>query len=193
MSTPAFQVTVVHQPPAITAGGTATFGGAGPVALDAGVMVNDVDSGGDLTGATVTIGSGLAGDTLEIGGQTNGTITDAGGTISYAFAGTTLTLSGSDTLADYQAALDAVTYSFSPSGGDATANGTDTSRTISWQVNDGSASNGLSNVDTSTLSVPTTPVVSAVASTVNSSASQRFTAAQLFSASDAGGRANSYL
>ena len=78
VSTPAFQVTVVHQPPAITAGGTATFGGAGPVALDAGVMVNDVDSGGDLAGRH---GDDqlrfVAGDTLEIGGQTNGTITDS--------------------------------------------------------------------------------------------------------------------
>ena len=35
--------------------------------------------------------------------------------------------------------------------------------------------------------MPTTPVVTAVASTVNASASQRFTAAQLFSASDAEG------
>ena len=188
VSTPAFQVTVVHQAPAMTAGGTATFSGAGPVVLDAGVTVSDVDSGGTLAGATVTISSGFtAGDTLKIGGQTSGTITDNGGTINYAFAGSTLTLSGTDTLADYQAALDSITYSFSPSGGDATAAGADTSRTISWQVNDGSASNGLSNVDTSTLSVPTTPVVTAVASTVNASASQRFTAAQLFSASDAEG------
>ena len=48
VSTPAFQVTVVHQAPAITAGGTATFSGAGPVLLDAGVTVSDVDSGGTL-------------------------------------------------------------------------------------------------------------------------------------------------
>ena len=115
-----------------------------------------------LAGATVTISSGFTvGDTLEIGGQTSGTITDSGGTISYAFAGSTLTLSGTDTLADYQAALDAVTYSFTPSGGDATAGGTDTSRTISWQVNDGSNSNGISNAATSTLAVPATPVVTA--------------------------------
>jgi hypothetical protein len=188
VSTPAFPVTVVHQAPAITAGGTATFGGAGPVVLDAGVTVSDVDSGNSLSGATVTISSGFtAGDTLEIGGQTSGAITDSGGTINYAFAGMTLTLSGTDTLADYRAALDKVTYSFNPSNGDATAAGTDTSRTISWQVNDGSASNGMSNIDTSTLSVPTTPVLTAVASTVNASASQRFTAGQLFSASDAEG------
>ena len=175
VSTPAFQVTVVHQAPAMTAGGTATFSGAGPVVLDAGVTVSDVDSGGTLAGATVTISSGfIAGDTLEIGGQTSGTITDSGGTINYAFTGSTLTLSGTDTLADYQAALDSITYSFSPSGGDATAAGADTSRTISWQVNDGAASNGVSNVDTSTLLVPTTPVVTPAAVDVNASAEREF-------------------
>ena len=51
VSTPAFQVTVVHEPPAMTAGGTATFSGAGPVVLDAGVTVSDVDSGGDFGGS----------------------------------------------------------------------------------------------------------------------------------------------
>ena len=92
-------------------------------------MVSDVDSGGNLSGATVSIGSGfITGDTLEIGGQTSGTITDSGGTIDFAFTGSTLTLSGTDTLADYQAALDAVTYSSNPSNGDATVGGTDTSR-----------------------------------------------------------------
>ncbi|HEY5067724.1 MAG TPA: DUF4347 domain-containing protein [Xanthobacteraceae bacterium] len=178
---------IVHAPPTMTAGGNATYIGAGAVTLDAGVTVSDPDSGGDLAGATVTISTGfIAGDTLEIGGQTSGTITDTGGTINYAFTGSTLSLSGSDTLADYQAALDAVTYSFSPSNGDATNGGTDTSRTISWTVNDGAPSNGTGTA-ASTLLVPTTPVVTAVAASVNASASESFTAAQLFSASDAAG------
>ena len=178
---------IVHAPPTVTAGGTATYIGAGAVTLDAGVTVSDPDSGGDLAGATVTISTGfIAGDTLEIGGQTSGTITDSGGTINYAFAGTTLTLSGTDTLADYQAALDSITYSFTPSNGDATKGGTDTSRTISWTVNDGAPSNGTSTA-ASTLLVPTTPVVTAVAASVNASASESFTPAQLFSASDAAG------
>ena len=178
---------IVHAPPTVTAGGTATYIGAEAVTLDAGVTVSDPDSGGDLAGATVTISTGfIAGDTLDIGGQTSGTITDTGGTINYAFTGSTLSLSGSDTLADYQAALDAVTYSFSPSNGDATNGGTDTSRTISWTVNDGAPSNGTGTA-ASTLLVPTTPVVTAVAASVNASASESFTAAQLFSASDAAG------
>ena len=86
---------IVHAPPTVTAGGTATYIGAGAVTLDAGVTVSDPDSGGDLAGATVTISTGfIAGDTLEIGGQTSGTITDTGGTINYAFTGSTLSLSG---------------------------------------------------------------------------------------------------
>ena len=181
-------LTVTHTAPTITAIGAATFSGAGPVVLDAGTMVSDVDSGGNLSGATVSIGSGFTtGDTLEIGGQTSGTITDSGGMIDYAFTGSTLTLSGTDTLADYQAALDSITYSFSPSGGDATLGGTDTSRAISWQVNDGSASNGASNVATSALLVPTTPVVTAAAADVNATPSESFAASALFSASDAEG------
>ena len=86
-----------------------------------------------------------------------------------------LTLTGSDTPADYQAALALVTYSFSPSGGDATAGGTDTSRGISWQVTDGSVTNDQSNAAASTLTVPTTPVVIAAAN-INASASESFTA-----------------
>ncbi len=181
-------LTVTHTAPVITAGGTATFGGA-PVVLDAGVTVSDVDSGNRLLGATVTIGTGfIPGDTLTIDGTTNGVIAgNPNGTISYAFSGSTLTLTGNDTLADYQAALALVTYSFNPPGGDATAGGTDTSRSITWQLTDNSATNNQSNTATSTLQVPTTPVVTAAAANINASASQSFSAGQLFSASDAEG------
>ena len=58
----------VHVAPTVTPSGlTATFtGGGAAVALDSGITVNDVDSGGQLTGATVSIGSGfLSGDTLN--------------------------------------------------------------------------------------------------------------------------------
>jgi uncharacterized repeat protein (TIGR03803 family) len=169
---------VVHQPPAITAGGAATFGGAAAVVLDAGVAVSDIDSGGTLAGATISISSGfLSGDILTF-------INQNGISGSYNATGV-LTLSGTATLAQYQTALDSITYSFTPAGGDATAGGTDTSRAISWQVNDGSNSNGASNIASSSLSVPITPVVTALAPIVNASASKTFTSAQLFSASDA--------
>ncbi len=132
--------------PVVTAGATATFTGGGPaVVLDAGLVVNDVDSGGNLTGATVKVSAGfLAGDTLNFANQN-------GISGSYNAASGVLTLSGTATVAQYQAALDSITYSFNPSTGDPTAHGTDTARTISWVVNDGSAINGSSAPVTSTL------------------------------------------
>ena len=61
----------VHVAPTVTAGATATFTGGGPaVTLDGALTVSDVDSAGNLTGATVSIGAGfLAGDTLNFTNQ----------------------------------------------------------------------------------------------------------------------------
>jgi hypothetical protein len=122
----------VHAAPVVIAGATATFtGGGSPVALDSGLAATDADSGGTLSGATVSISSGLlAGDTLNFTNQ-NG--------ITGSFAAGVLTLSGIASVADYQVALDSVTYSFAPSNGDPTDAGTDPSRTITWTVTDGTA------------------------------------------------------
>jgi hypothetical protein len=147
----------VHVAPAVTAGGTVTFdGGGSPVTLDGTATVSDVDSGGNLTGATVSISSGLLnGDTLNF--------TDQNGiTGSYDATTGTLTLTGTSSIANYQTALDSISYSFSPSNGEPTGNGTDTSRTISWTVTDGSTSNGTGNTGTSTLdTVHVAPTVTA--------------------------------
>jgi hypothetical protein len=154
----------VHVAPVVTAGGTATFDGGGTaVTLDGTLAVTDADSAGNLAGATVSISSGfITGDTLTINGTTSGTIVNGGNTISYSFSGSTLTLTGTDTVADYQSALELVQYSFTPSNGDPTNGGGDTARTISWTVTDGSTSNGTSNTDTSTLdAVHVAPVVTA--------------------------------
>ena len=88
----------------VTASGTTntfTVGGAA-VAVDSGVTVSSDDA--DLTGATVTISSGTlqSGDTLNFTNQ-NG--------ISGSYSGGVLTLSGSATPAQYQAALQSVTFS----------------------------------------------------------------------------------
>ncbi len=90
--------------PIVTASGTTnTFilGGAA-VAVDSGVTVSSNDT--DLTGATVTISAGTlqSGDSLSFDNQ-NG--------ISGAYSGGVLTLSGSATPAQYQAALQSVTFS----------------------------------------------------------------------------------
>jgi large repetitive protein len=152
---------VVHVAPSVVAGAAPTFtGGGGPVVLDGVLKVSDGDSANQLVGATVSISSGfVAGDTLTIDGFTSGTINDgASGTINYAFSGSTLTLSGTDTVADYQAVLDRVTYSFNPVNGDPTgAAANSTSRTISWVANDGSTSNGTNAPVTSTLDVVHVP------------------------------------
>ncbi len=144
-----------HVAPVVTAGGTATFdGGGSAVALDGTLTVSDPDSGGNLTGATVTIGTGnISGDTLTINGTTSGTLDS--GAISYAFTGSSLTLTGTATVAEYQAALRLVNYSFT-SGGDPTNGGSDTSRGITWQVTD--EANATAS-DTSTLSVMHEPPV----------------------------------
>src|SRR6202008_3341109 len=112
---------------------TATFTGGGtPVTLDGTLTVADQVST-TLASAAVSISSGFsAGDTLNFTNQN-------GITGSYNATTGVLTLTGSATLANYQTALDSITYSFSPSNGDPTGGGSDTTRTISWVANDGVA------------------------------------------------------
>ena len=136
----------VHVAPTVTAGATATFNvgtpaGFGPLA-DAALTVGDVDSAGNLSGATILIANAQTGDSLAFTNQ-NG--------ISGSFAGSTLTLSGTATLAQYQSALESITFN---STSTSTA-----SRTIDWTVTDGNASHG-SNVTaaTSTVNITTIPL-----------------------------------
>jgi hypothetical protein len=132
---------VVHEPPTVTAGGTVDFtGGSGAeVMLDSGLVLADPDSSGNLVSARVVIGGYISGDTLSVG--------TAGG-LATSFSNGTLTLSGSASIGTYQTALDSVDYTFTPTDGDPTGGGSDTSRAISWSVNDGVASgSGSSTLD----------------------------------------------
>ena len=70
-------------------------------------------------------------------------------TASYNAASGVLTLTGNDTLAHYQQVLDSVTYA--STSDNPTNFGTDTSRTISWVVNDGTLNS--SATQTTTLSI----------------------------------------
>jgi VCBS repeat-containing protein len=136
----------VHVAPVVTAGGAVTFtGGGSAVALDPTLTLADLDSGGTLAGATVSIDSThfLADDTLNF-------VSQNGITGSYDAAQGVLTLSGTSSIANYQAALDSVTFSESSGNADPTGGGNDTTRTISWSVNDGSST---SNTATTGLSV----------------------------------------
>jgi subtilase family serine protease len=100
--TAAETVDVAIGPPVVTANQTSVSVTAGASAVvDAAVTVSSLDT--DVSGATVTIGSGLtANDTLHFTSQ-NG--------ISGSYAGGVLTLSGSATPAQYQTALQSVTFS----------------------------------------------------------------------------------
>ena len=113
-------------------------------AIDTALTVSDVNSA-NLVSATVQItGNFVAGQ--DVLGFTN----QNGIAGSYNAATGVLTLTGQASVAQYQAALQSVTYfnsSDNPSG---------QTRTISYQVDDGSAQNSLSNVVTATVSV--TPV-----------------------------------
>ena len=96
--------------------------------IAAALVVTDIESS-QLKSATVTITGGfLAGDALNFANQN-------GITGSYNAATGVLTLSGTASLAAYQAALDSVT--FSSTAADPTSGGADTARTVSFQVNDG--------------------------------------------------------
>ncbi len=134
----------VHTAPTVTASGTVSFAGGGSaIALDAGFVVTDPDSAGAISSATISIGTGfLSGDLLNFSAQN-------GITGGYTAGTGILTLSGTATIANYQAALRSITYSFSPANGDPTHGGSDTSRIIGWRVTDGSSSNGTSNTGTS--------------------------------------------
>lgn len=117
--------------PTFTAGGAAIPGDAA-VTLTCGCTT--------ITGATVQITSGaFTNDALNFTNIFS---------ITGSFAGTTMTLSGSDTVAHYQTALQSVTYS--SINADPTNGGSNPTRTLSWIA---TSSAGSSNTGTSTLNV----------------------------------------
>uniref|UniRef100_UPI003F9C21F4 Hint domain-containing protein n=1 Tax=Rhodoblastus sp. TaxID=1962975 RepID=UPI003F9C21F4 len=146
-TTTTVDITPVHTAPTIGGDGNVTtyYFSNPPTPIDSALTISDPDSL-DITGATVTISSGyLAGDALSFSPQ-NG--------ITATVSGDQLTLTGNASVADYQTALDSVGYSSTaadPTAADPTAGGTDVSRTIQWQVNDGFSSSNLSNIATSTI------------------------------------------
>jgi T5SS/PEP-CTERM-associated repeat protein len=115
-----------------------------PAMLDSGLTVSDGESG-TLIGATVSISGGTFvndGDVLSV--DTAGTAIAA----SYDSVDETLTLSGTATVAQYQALLQKV--AFNSTAQDPTDGGADTSRTITWTVTDGI---GSSSPVTTTINV----------------------------------------
>jgi hypothetical protein len=137
---------LLDQPPSLGgAANTVTYTEQqSPVAIDDQITLNDTDApavGNQINSATVKITVGaLTGDLLDA--VTTGT------NITATFNGTdTLTLSGPDTIANYQQVLQSVT--FASTSDDPTFGGTDTSRTVTWTVSD-------------IFDVPSTPVTSTI-------------------------------
>ncbi|HEX4145357.1 MAG TPA: choice-of-anchor Q domain-containing protein [Pirellulales bacterium] len=139
-----------------------TLGGSA-VAVDSAVTLTSADP--DITGATVTIVTGLtSGDTLSVTSPTGSGIIG-----TYSVATGTLTLSGSATLVNYQAALASVTFS--------TTNTSLTPRSIAIVADDSAASPTASNTAGATVSVTINPPVVTASSPVvtPSGASSTFT------------------
>ena len=124
-------------PPVVTPSGlTAGYTAGGPAgAVDPGVTVTSSDA--DITGASMTINNYQSGDLLNF--------TPIDGITIASNSGGVLTLSGSATPAQYQAALQSVTFS---STGTSTA-----ARNISIVVDDSSASPTTSNTASETVNV----------------------------------------
>ncbi len=127
-------------------------------AIDTALTLTDVDSV-NLTGATVKITANFISGQDVLGFTTQNGITGI-----YNAATGIMTLTGSATVAQYQAALQSVTYFNSSDAPSALA------RTISYQVDDGSALNHASNIATATVSVTAVndaPVISGAGNSVS--------------------------
>src|SRR5262249_41277555 len=114
------------------------------------VTLNDTAATTILTSATVALTGGTFpgdADLVQVGGFPSGT-TGANISFSYNAATETLTLTGSDTFAHYQSALQSI--GFSSSSDNPTDYGSDPTRTVSWTVVDNQGSVGTA---TSTLNI----------------------------------------
>ncbi len=145
-------VTEGNQPPVLADIESSTLqydAGTPPVAITSSLTVSSADTT-TLVGATVTISSGFAA-TQDVLSFTN----QNGITGSYDASTGVLTLSGTASVSDYQAALQSVTYT-DPDG----ASPTTGDRVVSFQVDDGLATDHVSNVASRTISVnPNSPPV----------------------------------
>ncbi|MBL4827584.1 MAG: hypothetical protein JKY66_07710, partial [Spongiibacteraceae bacterium] len=150
-------VNPVNDPPTVTnAGSTVTFTESdAPVTIDSTLTVGDVDDT-NIESATITISGGLvtSEDVLSF--------TAASGiTGSYNSATGVLSLSGSATLAQYEAVLETVTYDNTnddnPTGGN---------RTITWVVNDGEDNSTGTTSTVNVVPVNDPPTVTGAESTV---------------------------
>ncbi|MDX1890149.1 Ig-like domain-containing protein [Mycolicibacterium sp. 050158] len=132
-------------PPLVTTSGVRSYtAGSSAIAVDPALSVVDIDSP-NLTGATVSIGGGFVSSTDTLA-YTQGASPISG---TYDAAAGVLTLTGTGTVAQYQAALQSVTFSTTPAALAAI-------KTVSVVVTDGTAP-----------SIPATVAVTVTALPVN--------------------------
>jgi VCBS repeat-containing protein len=137
-------VTPSTNPTAVFSENTNATPGGTPVAVDSGITLTDLDDD-NIHSATVQITTGLVtADVLSV--STAGT----GITASYNAATGTLTLTGVDTKENYEDVLQSLT--FANTGDDPNNNNTQTSRELTYTVND----NGSSGAGTAGLNPGTT-------------------------------------
>src|SRR5204862_208851 len=138
-------VTPVNDAPVVTtgAGNLAYVENQAATAIDAGLAVTDVDNA-NLVGATVAITANFAAGEDALSFVNQGGITG-----SFNAASGVLTLTGTATVAVYQAALRTVAYA------DSSENPSALTRTATFTANDGSAT---SNVGSATRTIAVTPV-----------------------------------
>ena len=150
------------QPPVLSnVAPSAAYTEAGPaVTLSSALAVSDIDNT-TLASATVTISSGLlAGDVLSVAGATSGTING----ITWGYANGVLSFNGSSSLANYQTLLDQVQYASSSQN--PTNFGADTSRSISWVVNDGTVNSSQASTTVTITPVDQAPVIGNAGNTI---------------------------
>ncbi|ODP31576.1 DUF4347 domain-containing protein [Pandoraea sp. ISTKB] len=127
-----------------------------PVAIDSGIVVSDLDNG-TLASATFQIGAGFHAGEDILGFINDGTMGNISASYDAATGTLTLTSNGaSATLAQWQAALRAVTYTDSAITPDTST------RTISFAINDGTKSSIALSRDITVADTDQTPLVGSV-------------------------------
>ena len=150
-------VAAVNDAPTVAgaAGTLAYTEGGGAQVIDATLTVADVETA-NIASATITLSAGFvsAEDVLAF--------VDAGSiTGSYNAATGVLTLTGSDTLANYEAALESITYTNTNTDNPNTGN-----RTVTWVVNDGSLNSAGVTSTITVAGVNDAPTVAGAAGTL---------------------------
>lgn len=142
-------VSVIDAPVLTGGAGSPTFTEDGAaVAVDPALSVTDQDDT-NLESATVTITNLLNAGAEVLAASTGGTA------IVASYVAPTLTLTGTDTLASYQAVLRSVTYLNS------SQNPSTTARTIAFQANDGTIGSNVVNESVAVVAVNDAPTLTA--------------------------------